>query len=430
MDSYDQEAVEEAIDALTIRTTQDGQKIDTLPDYIEVYEVHGKLPLSCLTYKESDEDTYRQQMHVIFVHEDERNEENNKTLTLYSGREAKDPYFITHLIPESGRTLSIGAVEHLFEAQWQVNHTIKQIKDQLELASKMILQTADQNFEARNVLTEIEVGDILTHAENSPLTQVNNQSHDVAVMTNYLGLWKEAGREQTGAFESITGETMPSGTPWSLGAMLNREASSLFGMMVENKGLYLEEILRVYVLPFFKKKLNTTEEVAALLSSEEVTEFDALDLPARLKQEVEAYIASGMQGDEPTIESVRARMDEDNLPFGNTRFLRPSATDETMTWKDYFKDFEWDVAVEVTGEETDKSATMQTLMTVLQSIASNPAILQDPNARMIFNKILEEAGSVSPIAIKAGAPPAVAPGIPQPMAESVGVEAPEQVLAT
>jgi hypothetical protein len=48
-------------------------------------------------------------------------------------RERKDPYMITHLIEEDGRTLSIGAVEYLFDAQWMQNHTVKNMKDLLDL---------------------------------------------------------------------------------------------------------------------------------------------------------------------------------------------------------------------------------------------------------------------------------------------------------
>ena len=62
-----------------------------------------------------------------------------------------------------------------------------------------------------------------------------------------------------------------------------------------------------------------------------------------------------------------------------------------------FKDFEWKAIVEITDETIDKEPVLTTLSSVLQTIATNPMILQDPNARMIFNKILEETGRVSAI---------------------------------
>ena len=64
-------------------------------------------------------------------------------------------------------------------------HSQKLIKDQLDLASKLIFQTSDGNFAGRNALTAIESGDILIHAINEPITQANNASHDITSLQNF-----------------------------------------------------------------------------------------------------------------------------------------------------------------------------------------------------------------------------------------------------
>jgi hypothetical protein len=84
--------------------------------------------------------------------------------------------------------------------------------------------------------------------------------------------------------------------------------------------------------------------------------------------------------------------------MGNRRLFKPSEVDD-VTWKEALKDFEWNIGVEITNESTDKQVVLTTLSTVLQSIASNPGILQDPNAKMIFSKILSETGVLSPLQI-------------------------------
>ena len=53
--------------------------------------------------------------------------------------------------------------------------------------------------------------------------------------------------------------------------------------------------------------------------------------------------------------------------------------------------------MEITNENRDKSAVLQTLATVMQTLATNPMILNDPNARLVFNKILNETATVSPL---------------------------------
>ena len=52
---------------------------------------------------------------------------------------------------------------------------------------------------------------------------------------------------------------------------------------------------------------------------------------------------------------------------------------------------------------------MTTLTTVMQTVAANPAVLQDPNMKMLFNKILEMTGQVSTIELSTQALPTQAP---------------------
>src|SRR3990167_7808516 len=280
--SYDKEMVESLIDSLSSRETIGRQKKDNLNDYITVYEVHGELPLSLLTDDEDDAETYRQQMHVVsFVGNKTatRGKTGYDDYTLYKGKESRDPYMLTHLIKEDGRAQAIGAVEHLFEAQWMVNHSVKAIKDQLDLASKLVFQTSDGNFAGRNVLTSIENGDIMVHAPNEPLTHLANNSQDITSLQNYMTLWKSLGNEITGTSESMMGMNPPSGTAWRQTQALLRESHSLFEIMTENKGLAIEDMMRKFVLPYLKKQMDTTEEVVATFDDQGIAEFDSMFVP-------------------------------------------------------------------------------------------------------------------------------------------------------
>ena len=77
-----------------------------------------------------------------------------------------------------------------------------------------------------------------------------------------------------------------------------------------------------------------------------------------------------------------------------------------------FGDLAWEVEVDITGEAVDRQAVMTTLTTVLQTLASNPAILQDPKMKLIFNKILVEVGGISPIELSQTDTTPVAPTAP------------------
>lgn len=400
-EGYDKEKVDELLDALVTRETSGKQKKDTKANFIKLYEVHGELPLSYLTGKESDEDTYVQQMHVVsFVANKEGKFDD---YCLVKGREEKNPYFISHLIKEDGRTQAIGAVEHLFESQWMVNHTAKQIKDQLDLASKLIFQTSDGNFIGQNALNSIETGDIMIHKQGEPLTQLANSSHDITSLQNFSTQWKQLGSEITGVSESMMGNAAPSGTAWRQVEALLQESHSLFELMTENKGLAIEEMLKTYIIPFIKKKMDSKEEITATLEDYNLDKIDKLYVPYEAKKRLTQKAIDQIIETEtyPIIDEATMQEEVDGVQAelavqGNQRFFKPDEIGD-MTWKEVFKDLEWDLEIDITNEQKDNQADMATLSTIFQTVATNPTALQDENVKMIFNKILLKTGTVSPI---------------------------------
>jgi hypothetical protein len=410
---YDQEMVDKLLDAVQSRENLDGTNVDTKSDFIELYEVHGELPLSYLTGKDKDDDTYTQQMHVVsFVASKEAGKYDD--FTLISGKEAKSPYMITHLIKEDGKTLSKGSVENLFDAQWMQNHTVKSIKDQLDLASKLIFQTSDGNFVGQNALNSIESGDILIHAINQPLTQISNNPDTVALQ-NFGQQWKALGNEINGISEAMQGLNQPSGSAWRQTEALLQESHSLFELMTENKGIQLTQMLREFVLPFVKKQMDTSEEVTATLAAHDLTKIDSKFIKAEaIKKANRQVIDASLKGElaqQPDLGAISKDIQGSLNEMGNQRFFKPSDVSD-KTWKEIFKDIEWELEVDITGEGRDREAAT-TLNTVFQTIASNPMVLNDPNARMVFNKILEQAGSISPMEIATLPPPTPAALPPQ-----------------
>lgn len=414
---YNQSVVEQLINSKQARTILDGTNQDNISEFIELYEVHGELSMA--TYKQAkgqrvtkaDKQTYRQQMHVIsYVIEDDG---KLKDFNLYVGKEKKDPYMLSHLIKEDGRTLAIGAVEYLFDAQWMQNHTIKQMKDHLDLASKLIFQTSDTAFIGRNALTSIENGDVLIHKMNEPLTQINNGSHDITSLKLFADQWRVMSNELVSTPDSMKGTQPPSGTAYRLQEIITNESHSLFEIMTENKGLAIEDMLREHVIPYIKTKLDTKEEIMATLDAQGIAEIDSIYVPIQAAKNfndrtkpmlTKMLTDQNAEIPQPFDKAQEQSAVQENLQkMGNKRAFTPDELG-LITWKEYFKDLEWEVDVEVTNESTDKQAVLTTLSTALQTIASNPAILQDPNAKMLFSAILTETGRISPLQIAHTAP--------------------------
>jgi hypothetical protein len=411
---FDQEQVEALIaHSKQSRETLGGDKSDTKAEYIEVYELHGELPKSLLTGKESDEDETVQQVHICSFNTNE--EGDYLDYTLYKGRE-KNPYHITHLIKQDGRVMSIGAVEHLFEAQWMVNHNEKAIKDHLELASKMVFQTSDPAYQGKNT-GDLDNGTILYHEPNQPLTQLANTSHDVSALQSHKIDWQNLAAEVSSTPDAIRGVTPPSGTALGTVQITAQQGLSLFELMVENKGLALEEIWREFVIPNIKKQLDTKEEIVATLDNLSIKQIDSLYIPNEAKRRfnqmaVEKVIQALETDDMSMVPSPydprQAEMDvaNDMKSLGNNRYFAPDELSE-KTWKEVFKDFEWDIEIEVTNEQSDKQAVLANLNDTLGKLAQLGDI---ENARLVLAKILEETDIFSPMEIAtASAAPQVAP---------------------
>lgn len=405
---YDKDQVAALVNAVSTRKTQNGEQQDNKSDFIELYEVHGNM--SQAIYKEakgekvkdSDDDVFFQQMHVVSFVKDRQGKYQD--FTLYSGKEKKDPYMITHLIQEDGRTLAIGAVEYLFDAQWMQNHSIKAMKDQLDLASKLIFQTADPNFVGQNALTAIETGDILIHSDNKPINPVNNAGHDITNLQNFSNQWRVLAQEVTSTPDAVRGNTLPSGTPYSLGAYLGDQGLSLFEIMTENKAHALEAMLREFIIPYLKTKMNNNDEVLAILEDHNLTKLDSMYIPNEaIRRHNKKFKEAVLRGEVPTdITAEQLQAEEANIKkelsgLGNQRFLSPG----DVSWKEVTKDLEWKFDIGITNEQQDKKVIFQTLSSMLQTIASNPLVLQDPNAKLLFNKILSFTNIVSPVELTA-----------------------------
>lgn len=421
-EGYDKEMVEKLCDTRAARTTTGKQNKDTKNDYIKLYEVHGLFPKSWLTEDDKDDDTFVQQMHVLsfVVSKDGKEEES---FSLAQGQEKQDPYMLTSLLPEIDGSVSLkGAVKNLFEAQWMMNHTVKSIKDQLDLASKLIFQTSDGNFVGQNALSAIESGDILIHSPNEPLTQLANSSHDITSLQNFGNQWKALAQEINSTPDALMGNNAPSGTAWRQVEALQNEAHSLFELMTENKGICIEEMMRRFVIPFLKKQFDNADEIAATLSEYDIKKIDSKYVKGvATKFANEQIVEMGIKylegnGEAPTPEiqqalqegheaNIQAQLDE----LGNVRYFIPSDVSDAK-WKDIFKDLQWEIEVDVTGEQAFNKEDLATLSTLLQFSQNDPEAF-----KFIRDKILVKTGAISPMEMSNL--PKAQPQ-PQPMAQT------------
>lgn len=398
-ENYDQDMVELLIQAKTTRKGFSGRQIDQKADYIEVYEVHGELPLSCLTDKDEDDTTYQQQMHIVSYNKS-KGRGNYEDYTLFSGREKQDPYMLASLIPSEDGSVSLsGSIKNNFDSQWMINDTLKKVKDYLELALKMFFQTSDGDFQGKNTMTNADQGDIFTYKQNQPLTQLNNRA-DINPGMAFINQWENQGNQNAGISEVMAGENPPSGTAWRQVQALLQESHSLFNLMRQNKGLAITQILNKFVAPYIQKKMDTTEEIMATLESYDIRQIDRAFIPNEAirvaNAQIKNDILNGKITQAPDLSAIESRIQNQLSIQGNKRFIKPSEI-STTKWKDVFKNFSFIFECDPTEEFEDKQSALATYDTILKFLLGLQGRPMTTDEKTVFNKLIELTGNISPL---------------------------------
>jgi hypothetical protein len=302
-----------------------------------------------------------------------------------------------------------GSVKTLFDSQWMTNHTVKQIKDQLDLASMLLFQTSDGNYVGQNALNAMATGDILIHAPNQPLTQLQNNSHDITALQNYAAQWKALSQDIAGGTDLMLGKPMPSATTLGETKIAQGEAHSNFEMMTETKGLYLEALMREYIIPYLKKKAKSKDEIVAALTDAGVERISSMYVKQEATKRTNSQlIEKVLAGEDVTPETQDELMTENTQAVneeiktdGGEIFLKPSEID-SKTWADIFEDLEWEVSCDITGEDSDKQAALTTMTEIFKIVSGMQGRPMTPQENFLFNKMLNEVGNiVSPIEMSA-----------------------------
>lgn len=401
---YDQDIVENLIKSQVNRKMVDRQMKDFMhPNFVRLYEVHGQMPLSWLTGKEKDKNTYEQQMHVVsFV--GGKNDGSFNDFTLYSGREKQNPYQLTQLVPAVDGSISLmGSVKSLFDAQWMTNHTVKNIKDQLDIASKLIFQTNDPAYANQNVLENIEQGQLMIYQQGyNPLAQVQNNSHDISALESFMGQWKELTQTITNTPNVMSGMAQSNIGAYRKELLMIQQSQANFDIMVQNKGLAIERMMRDYITPYLIGKMGNSDELVMELNSYGIDKIDKAYINnesiKRFNSKLVNAVVNGQFDNLPNLTDEQQGVQEQLSNMGGVRFIKPSEIDD-VTWADIFEDFESDVTYQITDENGDQQTILSSLNGLLQTII-NPAgqaALQTPQGKLIFNEILNQIGVISPV---------------------------------
>lgn len=366
-----------------------------------VYEIRGWFPQSFIKDVNgekgsvADETKYSYQLYYVIGNPVDIKNANftDGLVPVYWEDNTEEIYKYLKRKPRSGRDFGVGVFEEGEEAQvWTNDAVLKQFRA-MEYTSKVVAQSASRKLKGRNLLNETDDGTILEHEDGKPIEVLNLlPSGGLQQYNNLITQWYSQLEKTTSAYAAQRGDTPPSGTPYRLQATVLQQSSSVFKTLQQEFGIFITEIIEDWVLPYLATRLNQEHILAYDFSPEELKEIDNKFSMHEANAKAAEAILSGQIVTQEQYDGWMAMAGDFIKQTKGQRFINIP--------KDFYKNLKAKVTVNVTGEQRNKAATLESLNNILITYASNPTLSQDPVASQLLAKIIELSGSgISPVSI-------------------------------
>lgn len=386
--------------------SQTSNRVDTTTPYYELYEMWGEIPRA-LYEKHKTGGLPRKESELPDVTKGEESKtvtNNNETVYVMAivggvqtGKEGcvlfcKEvdrslfPYKEVHYRRKKGRWLGFGNFEICFPLIEKANELTNRFFASLRIALLHLYQTRDQ-LHVKNVLTDLLDGDVIV--SKSELTVIPTEIRGaVQYQTEMAAIEKKADR-LCNSFEIVTGENMPSGTPFKLGAQQLKSATKLFDYIKQNMGLFVESVFNEWLLPDFAKSLTEEHVLELLDDAEDIQTYYNVKRKMFQYDVLKRYILEHSEYPDPAQLSLVGELVKDQFARGPK---------EIEVEKNYYEDQKYSLKVVITGENDNKKENLETIANLTQVALANPAGLQDPRLMKLVNIVLESSG-YSPLEI-------------------------------
>lgn len=368
---------------------------------VEVYERWGFMPKSLITGNEKDTDMV--EGHIVVsgingkishVHLIEEN-----TTKDFSGAIIK-PYEEGWYMKALNRWHGRGPAEKIMMLQIYLNTVMNVRINRARVAQLGIFKVRKNSGVTSQMLSRLASNGVITVNDPSDVEQmvINESSasyNDERVVTDWAA-------RLTSAFESATGEQLPSSTPATNAVLQNRSAQSQFVMVKEGIGMFLQRWLTRHFIPKIAETITKGDIVRMTGSVEELRNMDSVVANTLVKQKVDELMANGQIPNPQDVMKERDRVKEKLAGTGESRYV------EIMKKPDFSM---YDVAIDITNEEIDKGVLVQNLLQALNIAGAVPD--SGINMKEIIGNIFDIMGLDSTVVRQGGTPGQQAPQAPQ-----------------
>ncbi|MFS4438603.1 hypothetical protein ACMA5I_10345 [Paracoccaceae bacterium GXU_MW_L88] len=356
-----------------VKENRDDHDNESLGHFIEVYELHGELPMS-LIEEDGNPHEFKRMMFVLAgvndVDTDEDDNEIENGIILYQSEEKKSPYRYLARNPIAGRGLGVGVIEDLFEQQKWHNFTLSEELRIVTIAGKVFFETNNEKV-PRNMKELDHMTVIRNSDDNEYFRQVNTAPAGLPSLQAIRENLDVSRRDITGMHEGVSGEQTKSNTPFRLAALQSIEGHARYDKYREEIGIFLEELITEDVLPKALKAYRERDEIYTSFDTSELALIDTAITNTFIKDEIlEGRVVSPMQ-----IEDFKRELGR----YGSKRYV--------TAIKDLLKDADASVRVITTNEKRNRSVFFETRVSLIQLLG-----VEHPYSQAMIRSIITESG--------------------------------------
>ena len=345
--------------------------------YIRVFERYGEI---------EDDDGNWDYKKVIFADVPSNVQDVKRDIAevfsgeiLFESLIEKSPYEEFHINKIPGRWLGVGVPEAISENQTRINEILNQQVKSSYWNTLRIWQGRDTGI-ARNLMKEAENGDVLDVDEF--IQPVDMQDRNLSHFISEMNIIEANAQSQTFTTDIMRGERTPAGTTLGSTQLSASQAMSFFDKMRENYALQLKSFLFNFVIPGLSNKLNTEHIIK--IAGEDIDKLIEMCHNKIRKDKLLLFaIRNGKIPDNNALELLTSLAEAE---------IKKNGEYQLIIDKDYYKDIEYDIDIDITGESQSATVKAQALFAYVQAISVDPTLTTDPEKKKVMRMYLEQVG--------------------------------------
>ena len=369
------------------------KKTDTITELIEVWEMHGEVPLAMYNeavaefngeeYDWSDDELEFVSCQIIFAPQGVNDDGEMQGVLLQVNEEGplSDTYRYKARNPQAGRGMGQGIPEEIKEHQRWHNFYKTETARAVAVGGKVLFVTDDGDVVDSIYDDGIDHGTILKVGEGRMFQQANTLPNSIPLYGEISASWADSADKLTNSFAVALGSQEFSDTPFKAQYLQDINSNSQFKQYYEEISEELvQPIVEEWLLPWALKDAAKDNEIYETFSRQELALIDEVIVEKRITDKLVEMSLSKQVATPEMVDTLRQSMKNQLMKEGTKR--------QVTEIKDFIKkEVIGNVTVHSSDEQRNKRALFESYQTALTLFAPT-----DPAFLAIRDRILDSMG--------------------------------------